>query len=95
MMSQQKRHAEEITQATVKSKGEKQMEYAKEVEQYLDYTNGYVEKQEDGYTIHPLGDDPIEFETIEELTEFCKYEVEESRKSLAQQGEDLNWYIEH
>lgn len=69
--------------------------YEREVEQYLDYTNGYIEENEDGYIIHPLGDESIEFSSIAELTEFCKYEVEESRKSLAEQGENLDWYIEH
>ncbi len=56
------------------------------IDRYCTATNAYIERTAAGFRVWPLGDDPIDFDSLEELESFCAEEVAEINASLAGQG---------
>lgn len=65
----------------------------KATENYLYLVNGYTEDFGDMVTIYPLGGDDITMPRVN-LEEFCRQQLEEIRRSLADQGEDIADYLQ-
>ena len=56
------------------------------VSAYLESVNGYTEQTPEGVKVFPLGGEPF---IVEDLEAFCREELTEQAKSLAEQGEDV------